>query len=119
MSPSSIKKVGVIGTGVIGSSWIALFLANGLEVIVTDPDPNAPTKLSKFLADAWPSLERAGLAPGASTSNYEFVEEIDDYLGEIDFIQEARGHLQNSVECKCPYAHFFLLTVFFRMALRD
>ncbi|RHZ62483.1 uncharacterized protein CDV56_109035 [Aspergillus thermomutatus] len=60
MSLSAIKTVGVIGTGVIGSSWIALFLSKGLRVIVTDPNPEAPEKLSKFLADVWPSLERNG-----------------------------------------------------------
>jgi 3-hydroxyacyl-CoA dehydrogenase len=31
----------VIGTGVIGASWTALFLARGLKVIVTDPAPGA------------------------------------------------------------------------------
>jgi len=27
-----IRRVAIIGTGVIGASWTALFLANGLEV---------------------------------------------------------------------------------------
>ncbi|KAB8218889.1 hypothetical protein BDV33DRAFT_204935 [Aspergillus novoparasiticus] len=88
MSPRVVKTVGVIGTGVIGASWIALFLAKGLKVIVTDPDPDAPAKVSTFLHDAWPGLVIAGLAPGASLLNYEFVEEIDEFLTEIDFIQE-------------------------------
>ncbi|KNG81077.1 hypothetical protein ANOM_011044 [Aspergillus nomiae NRRL 13137] len=72
MSTPVVRTVGVIGTGVIGASWIALFLAKGLKVIVTDPDPDAPAKLSTFLHDAWPSFVIAGLAPEASLSNYEF-----------------------------------------------
>jgi 3-hydroxyacyl-CoA dehydrogenase len=31
-----IHCVAIIGTGVIGASWTALFLANGLEVVATD-----------------------------------------------------------------------------------
>jgi 3-hydroxyacyl-CoA dehydrogenase len=31
-----IRRVAIIGTGVIGASWTALFLAKGLDVIATD-----------------------------------------------------------------------------------
>ena len=31
-----IRRVAIIGTGVIGASWSALYLANGLEVVATD-----------------------------------------------------------------------------------
>jgi carnitine 3-dehydrogenase len=31
-----IKRVAVVGTGVIGASWTALFLAKGLQVSATD-----------------------------------------------------------------------------------
>ena len=34
-----IRRVAVIGTGVIGASWTALFLANGIEVVATGPWP--------------------------------------------------------------------------------
>ena len=36
-----IKRVAVIGTGVIGASWTALFLAKGLEVVAMDVAPTA------------------------------------------------------------------------------
>ena len=31
-----IRRIAIIGTGVIGASWTALFLAKGLEVVATD-----------------------------------------------------------------------------------
>ena len=34
-----IGRVAIIGTGVIGASWAALFLAKGLEVVATDIAP--------------------------------------------------------------------------------
>ena len=61
-----IRRVTIIGTGVIGASWTALFLAKGLDVVATDIAPDADTSLKRFVKAAWPALERLGLAPGAS-----------------------------------------------------
>jgi 3-hydroxyacyl-CoA dehydrogenase len=95
METPSIKGVGVIGTGVIGCSWTSLFLSKGLRVIVSDPDPATPAKLDAFLTRVWPTLTKIGLRPDASPDNYKFVTNIDDYLGEIDFIQEVKENVQN------------------------
>ena len=43
---TDIKRVAVIGTGVIGASWTALFLARGLEVTATDVAPGAEDRKS-------------------------------------------------------------------------
>ena len=61
----NIKRVCVVGTGVIGAGWASRFLANGLDVIATDPHPEAEVRLRASIDNAWPSLERIGLAPGA------------------------------------------------------
>jgi 3-hydroxyacyl-CoA dehydrogenase len=86
---SSIKTVGVVGTGVIGASWTALFLANGLRVLVSDPAPGAKDRLATYLSGVWPALERLHLHHNASISNWTFVgETLDDACAEVDFIQE-------------------------------
>ena len=36
-----IGRIGVIGAGIIGASWAALFLAHGHDVAVHDPAPDA------------------------------------------------------------------------------
>lgn len=88
---NEIKSVGVIGTGVIGASWTGLFLARGLQVLVSDPAPGAEEQLSSFLKSIWPTLEEIGLSPGASLGNYRFVgASLEKYYGEVDFIQEVR-----------------------------
>ena len=71
-----IRRIAIIGTGVIGASWTALFLAKGLEVIATDIAPDAETSLRRFVKAAWPALERLGLAPGASQSNLTFTADL-------------------------------------------
>ena len=71
-----IRRVAIIGTGVIGASWTALFLANGLEVVATDVAPNAEAALKRFVEAAWPALKRLGLAPGASQSKLTFTADL-------------------------------------------
>lgn len=88
MSTRPIRRIAIIGTGVIGASWAALFLAKGLEVIATDIAPDAETSLRQFVAAAWPALERLGLAPGASQSNLSFTAKIPEAVASADFVQE-------------------------------
>jgi 3-hydroxyacyl-CoA dehydrogenase len=88
MTAKSIRRVAVIGTGVIGASWTALFLAKGLQVVATDPAPNAEGALRKFVADAWPALERLGLSPNASQANLTFTPDLETTLIGVDFVQE-------------------------------
>ena len=68
-----IRRIAIIGTGVIGASWSSLFLAKGLQVVATDIAPNAEAALRKFVETAWPALKRLGLSPGASQSNLKFT----------------------------------------------
>ena len=68
-----IRRVAIIGTGVIGASWSALFLAKGLDVVATDVAPDAEAALKRFVEAAWPALERLGLASGASQSRLTFT----------------------------------------------
>lgn len=89
MQPS-IRTVGVVGTGVIGASWTALFLARGLKVLVSDPAPGAKERLFAYLQESWPMFEGLGLHRDASISNCTFVgESLEDHCGEVDFIQEV------------------------------
>ena len=48
----SIKAVGVIGAGVIGSGWIARLLLNGIDVFVYDPSKEAPKYVNKVIDNA-------------------------------------------------------------------
>jgi 3-hydroxyacyl-CoA dehydrogenase len=84
----SINRVAIIGTGVIGASWAALFLAKGLEVAATDVAPNAEASLKKFIEEAWPALKRLGLSPGASQANLKFTPDLSTAVRGADFVQE-------------------------------
>ena len=83
-----IKRVAVVGTGVIGASWASLFLARGLEVTATDVAPDAKQKLEAYIAAAWPALEKVGLAAGASPAKLRFTENLRDAVAGSDLVQE-------------------------------
>jgi 3-hydroxyacyl-CoA dehydrogenase len=84
----SIQRVAIIGTGVIGASWAALFLAKGLEVVATDVAPGAEAALKRFVDQAWPALTRLGLATGASRSKLTFVADLPTAVKGVDLVQE-------------------------------
>src|SRR6201987_1664981 len=83
-----IRRVAIIGTGVIGASWTALFLAKGLDVVATDVAPDAEAALRRFVKAAWPALERLGLAPGASQTHLAFTPDMPAAVKSADFVQE-------------------------------
>ncbi len=85
---SEVRRVAIVGTGVIGASWAACFLAHGLEVIATDPAPGAEQALFKYVEAAWPSLTALGLSPGASLARLGFTTDLKQAVGEADLVQE-------------------------------
>src|SRR5271166_4020257 len=83
-----IRRIAIIGTGVIGASWTALYLAKGLQVVATDVAPNVEAALREFVETAWPALKRLGLSPGASQSNLKFTAALAQAVGGTDLVQE-------------------------------
>ena len=77
-----IRRIAIVGTGVIGASWAAQYLARGFDVIATDPGPNAEANLRKYVDDAWIVLNSIGLSPGASRDRLEFTTDMKKALAE-------------------------------------
>jgi carnitine 3-dehydrogenase len=83
-----IRRITIVGTGVIGASWAAQYLARGFDVVATDPAPNAEGSLRKYVDDAWELLTVIGLTPGASRDRLSFIANMQDALANCDFVQE-------------------------------
>jgi 3-hydroxyacyl-CoA dehydrogenase len=83
-----VRRIAVVGTGVIGASWAAYYLSRGFDVVATDPAPNAEANLRKYVDDAWPALARAGLSAGASRERLKFTESMSRALADADLVQE-------------------------------
>jgi carnitine 3-dehydrogenase len=85
---SQINTMALLGSGVIGSGWAARALAKGLDVVAWDPGPGAERMLRQRVENAWPALERAGLAHGASLQRLRFVDSVEACVDGADLIQE-------------------------------
>ena len=83
-----IGRVAVLGAGTIGASWAANFLAQGLDVCVSDPASGAERFLERFVDNAWPTLEALGLKPGADRGRLRFVANPLEAVEGAGFVQE-------------------------------
>lgn len=87
--PERVKHVAVVGTGTIGGGWAALFLAQGLDVVATDPGADAEAKLHAMIDQVWPALTSLGLAGRKARGRLEFVAKVADAVSGAQFIQES------------------------------
>src|SRR5271169_6474917 len=86
---NDIRRVALVGGGVIGGGWAARCLAHGLDVVASDPGPGAEEKLRATVANAWPALKKVGLKPGASLKRLTFAKDLESAVRTADFIQES------------------------------
>lgn len=87
-APAPPQRVAVVGTGVIGSGWAALFLAQGLDVVAFDPAPGAERRLRAAVDAAWPSLIQLGTAAQADPAKLQFARSLAHAVAEAEFVQE-------------------------------
>ena len=83
-----IKNVAIVGTGVIGASWAALYLARGLNVVATDPGPNAEANLRRYIDAAWKDLTALGISPNGSRDHLRFTLDMKEAVAGADLVQE-------------------------------
>ena len=83
-----VRRIAIVGTGVIGASWAAEFLAHGFDVAATDPAPNAEQNLRKYIDAAWPALTAKGLEKNASRERLTFSLDLKEAVSRADLVQE-------------------------------
>src|SRR5277367_953974 len=83
-----IRNITIVGTGVIGASWAALYLARGLNVTATDPAPGAEAALRHYIDAAWKDLTVIGLSQNASRDHLKFTTDLKAALADADLVQE-------------------------------
>ncbi|MCY4150394.1 MAG: 3-hydroxyacyl-CoA dehydrogenase NAD-binding domain-containing protein [Gammaproteobacteria bacterium] len=86
---SEIEEVAVLGTGVIGSSWTALFLSAGLRVHVHDPAPESERCLKDYVEACWPTLEALGMTKHGSPDALHVHASAGLAVENAQFIQEC------------------------------
>lgn len=96
---SEVRSAAVIGAGVIGASWAALFLAHGLNVRVFDPAPHGEDHTRDYVARAWPLLLALGSTTSSVPGDFIFHPTAQAAVKDADFIQES---VPERIEVKAP-----------------
>ena len=86
---SNIKKVAVIGTGVIGTGWIIRCLAHNKIVNAFDKDLKLKTSLVTEVKRTWPYVKKLFNKKKLNIKNLKYFTSIEDALKDADFIQEC------------------------------
>ena len=84
-----IKKVSIIGTGVIGTGWIIRCLAHNKKVIAFDKDIKLKKKLIIEIKRAWPFIKKLFNKKKLNLKNFKYVSTIEEAVKTADFIQEC------------------------------
>ena len=79
-----IKKIAVIGTGVIGSGWIVRFLAHNKKVIAYDKDIRLKKKIIKEIKRTWPYVRKLFNKKKLKLKNFKYVTSIQEALKEAE-----------------------------------
>ena len=81
-------KTAIIGAGVIGASWTALFLAHGLEVVVNDPRPDVEALVRDYIKNNLSTLEALGLPTANLEAKLRFETDLERAVAGADLVQE-------------------------------
>ena len=84
-----VRRVALLGAGVVGAGWAARFAVNGIDVRVHDPDPRARARLDEVLEDAARACARLTLAPPAPHGRVEIAASVEEAVAGAGFVQES------------------------------
>ena len=86
---AQIKKVAVIGTGVIGAGWIIRCLAHNKIVHAYDKDIKLKKNLIAEIKRTWPHVKKLFNKKTLNLKNFKYFTSIEEALSGADFIQEC------------------------------
>ena len=86
---TKIKKVAIIGTGVIGAGWIIRCLAHNKIVYAFDRDSKLEKDLIAEIKRTWPYIKKLFNKKTINLKNFKYFTSIEETLRDADFIQEC------------------------------
>lgn len=85
---TDIKRIAVIGAGVIGAGWATRCIVRGIDVVAADPGPDAEAKLRASVENARPAAVELYGSPEVAPGTLTFVNSVRKAVEVADFIQE-------------------------------
>jgi len=84
-----VKRIAIIGTGLIGTGWAALFLQTGFEVVAWDPASRFADRLRERLRAIYTRLHVAPAQQSRLLSMLHFADSAASAAEGADFVQES------------------------------
>jgi carnitine 3-dehydrogenase len=86
---NTAHQIAVLGAGVIGASWTAIFLAAGRSVAVHDVSDGVEKYVRSYVERAWPTLTELGLVKDGNPDAVSFHATAREAVDGAGFIQES------------------------------
>ena len=86
---TTIKTLGIAGSGVIGAGWAARAMAHGINVIAYDPFPQSEQAMREKVERAWPSMFKLMGGKPDTMGTLSFTTDLKQMCQAVDWIQEA------------------------------
>lgn len=85
-----MSKVAIVGSGLIGRAWGAVFAGAGFEVALYDPTPGAADAAKVFIAQSLGEQQSLGLIDDAASAvaRVRIAKSLADAVADVDFVQE-------------------------------
>jgi len=86
---NKIKKIAIIGTGVIGAGWIIRCLAHDKIVYAFDRDLKLKKNLVSEIKRTWPYVKKHFNKKILKLKNFKYFTSLEEAVKDADFIQEC------------------------------
>ena len=86
---TALTRAACIGAGVIGAGWAARLRLNGVDVVVADPDPEAPRKVAAVLDNAERAMAKLTSAALPAPGRVDFTGSPAEAAEGADLIVES------------------------------
>ena len=86
---NKIKKIAIIGTGVIGAGWIIRCLAHDKIVYAFDKDLKLKKNLVSEIKRTWPHVKKLFNKKTLKLKNFKYFTSLEEAVKDADFIQEC------------------------------
>ena len=86
---NKIKKIAIIGTGVIGAGWIIRCLAHDKIVYAFDKDLKLKKNLVSEIKRTWPYVKKLFNKKTLKLKNFKYFTSLEEAVKNADFIQEC------------------------------
>jgi carnitine 3-dehydrogenase len=86
---NKIKKIAIIGTGVIGAGWIIRCLAHDKIVYAFDKDLKLKKNLVSEINRTWPYVRKLFNKKTLKLKNFKYFTSLEEAVKDADFIQEC------------------------------